>query len=203
MSDKESEESWINLEEDRGWSQESYRDYMKRRDAEEDALKKGTYKYEYEYGKPSDKQIGGSHYKDCVIQPVDYIVKNNQTTFLNKIPKILWFGTKNQYHRWLLGEAPWFKKGEVGQSKGFVRLDFGYSYLDGRPVKSIILDAVRWTVIINLITILIAYLISIPIGVITAVKKGTTFDKITRDAKTTSVGKLSMIGGTLGLLTGK
>ena len=43
----------------------------------EDALKKGTYKYEYEYGKPSDKQIGGSHYKDCVIQPVDYIVKNN------------------------------------------------------------------------------------------------------------------------------
>ena len=48
MSDKESEESWINLEEDRGWSQESYRDYMKRRDAEEDALKKGTYKYEYE-----------------------------------------------------------------------------------------------------------------------------------------------------------
>ena len=23
------------------------------------------------------KQVGGSHYKDCVIQPVDYIVKNN------------------------------------------------------------------------------------------------------------------------------
>jgi hypothetical protein len=77
MSDKESEESLINPEEDRGWSQESYRDYMKRRDAEENLLKKGTYEYEYEYSKPSDKQIGGSHYKDCVIQPVDYIVKNN------------------------------------------------------------------------------------------------------------------------------
>ena len=74
MSDKESEESWINPEQDRGWSQESYRAYMKRRDAEEEAIKKGT--YEYEYGKASDKQIGGSHYKDCVIQPVDYIVKN-------------------------------------------------------------------------------------------------------------------------------
>ena len=60
-----------------------------------------------------------------------------------------------------------------------MRLDFGYSYLDGRPVKSIILDAVRWTVIINIITIILAYLISIPIGVITAVKKGTTFDKVT------------------------
>ena len=30
-----------------------------------------------------------------------------------------------------------------------------------------------------------------------------TFDKITRDAKTNNIAKLSMIGGTLGLLTGK
>ena len=30
-----------------------------------------------------------------------------------------------------------------------------------------------------------------------------TFDKITKDAKTNSIAKLSMIGGTLGLLTGK
>ena len=30
-----------------------------------------------------------------------------------------------------------------------------------------------------------------------------TFDKITRDAKTNDIAKLSMIGGTLGLLTGK
>ena len=75
MSDKESEESWINLEEDRGWSQESYRDYMKRRDAEEDAIRKGT--YEYEYDNATSKQIGGDHYKNCAIQPIDYIVKNN------------------------------------------------------------------------------------------------------------------------------
>lgn len=40
MSDKESEESWINPEQDRGWSQESYRAYMKRRDAEEEAIKR-------------------------------------------------------------------------------------------------------------------------------------------------------------------
>ena len=30
-----------------------------------------------------------------------------------------------------------------------------------------------------------------------------TFDKITRDAKTNSIAKISLIGGTLGLLTGK
>ena len=63
------------LKEDRGWSQESYRDYMKRRNAEEDAIKKGT--YEYEYDNATSKQIGGDHYKNCAIQPIDYIVKNN------------------------------------------------------------------------------------------------------------------------------
>jgi hypothetical protein len=73
MSDKESEESWTNPEEDRGWSRESHEQYMYRRNNEEDLLK-GTYKYEYDNA--TNKQIGGNHYKDCVIQPIDYIYKN-------------------------------------------------------------------------------------------------------------------------------
>jgi len=28
------------------------------------------------YSKPLDKQVGGSHYKDCGIQPVEYIHAN-------------------------------------------------------------------------------------------------------------------------------
>ena len=79
MSDKESEESWINHDYDRGMSRESHEQYMARKlkqDKEEyQELMKGT--YEYEYGKATDKQVGGSHYKDCAIQPVDYIVENN------------------------------------------------------------------------------------------------------------------------------
>ena len=55
--------------EERQERRERHDEYMARRTAEEKAMKKGT--YEYEYGKPSDKQIGGSHYKDCVI-PVSY-----------------------------------------------------------------------------------------------------------------------------------
>jgi hypothetical protein len=73
MSDKESEESLINPEEDRGWSRESHEQYMTRRSAEESLINKERFKKT----KPSDKQIGGNHYKDCAIQPVDYIVKNN------------------------------------------------------------------------------------------------------------------------------
>ena len=65
MSDKELEESLI--------SRESHEQYMYRRNQEENLIK-GS--YEYEYGKATDKQVGGSHYKDCAIQPVDYIVEN-------------------------------------------------------------------------------------------------------------------------------
>jgi len=71
MSDKKSEESWTNPEEDRGWSRESYRNYMKRRDAEEQLLK------EERVIKATHKQVGGNHYKDCKIMPIEYITKNN------------------------------------------------------------------------------------------------------------------------------
>ena len=84
MSDKKLKESWIN-QEDRGWSTESYQNYMKRINQEEKALQKGTYEYEYEthdemirdsVQQASRRQVGGNHYKDCVIQPTEYIVKN-------------------------------------------------------------------------------------------------------------------------------
>ena len=83
MLDKESKECLTNPKEDRGWSRESHEQYMYRRSQEDKAVDKKKLKiieegtYEYEYGKASEKQIGGSHYKDCVIQPIDYIVKNN------------------------------------------------------------------------------------------------------------------------------
>ena len=72
MSDKESEESWISHE-DRGMSRESHEQYMYRKNQEENLIQGN---FEYEYGKAADKQVGGSHYKDCAIQPVDYIVEN-------------------------------------------------------------------------------------------------------------------------------
>ena len=72
MLDKKSEESWINPEEDRGWSRESHEQYMARRSAEEDLINKER----FSKTKATDNQVGGDHYKDCVIQPVDYIIKN-------------------------------------------------------------------------------------------------------------------------------
>ena len=78
MSDKESEESWTNPDYDRGMSRESHEQFMARKlkQDKEDYQKIMKGSYEYEYGKATDEQVGGSHYKDCVIQPIDYIVKN-------------------------------------------------------------------------------------------------------------------------------
>ena len=35
------------------------------------------------------KQVGGSHYKDCKIQPVDYIVENNLTFLEGNVVKYI------------------------------------------------------------------------------------------------------------------
>ena len=57
---------------DRGWSRESHEQYMARRSEEEDLINKER----FSKTKATDNQVGGSHYKDCVIQPVEYIIKN-------------------------------------------------------------------------------------------------------------------------------
>ena len=78
----------------------------------------------------------------------------------------------------MFGDAPWIGKDKNPgtSSKGLLRLDFGYSILDGRPVLTKIKDALPWTLLINFITFLFIYLIGIPMGVKLAVEKGKIFD---------------------------
>jgi ABC-type dipeptide/oligopeptide/nickel transport system permease component len=66
------------------------------------------------------------------------------------------------------------KKVIVYASKGFLRFDFGKSYLDGSSVGGKILAALFWTVIMNFISIFLSYIISIPLGVQSAVWKKNT-----------------------------
>ncbi|MFT5647809.1 MAG: ABC-type dipeptide/oligopeptide/nickel transport system permease component [Aureispira sp.] len=55
--------------------------------------------------------------------------------------------------------------------KGFLRGDFGTSYIDGKEVSLKMKDALYWTLIMNFFAILISYLISIPLGVKSALWK--------------------------------
>jgi peptide/nickel transport system permease protein len=107
-------------------------------------------------------------------------IKSEKTIYKNYIPSIKWYGFKNQYHRWLFGDAPWFfGEPEPGQVKGFLRGDFGKSYLDGRPISSKLKDAIPWTLMMNIIVILMGYVISIPLGISSAVHKGSRKERVT------------------------
>ncbi len=103
----------------------------------------------------------------------------NTSKWKNLIPGFKWYGLENQYHRWFFGDKPLFGDGDGSwKSKGFLRGDFGISYKDQRPVASVLLDAVRWTFMISLISIFITYLLAIPLGVFSARNKGSVGDQI-------------------------
>lgn len=83
---------------------------------------------------------------------------NLNTSFNIKeyIPYISWHGFNNQYNGWLLG---------FNGSKGILRGDFGISYITKQPVISVIKDKIGWTLFFSILSILLAYIISIPIGI--------------------------------------
>ena len=60
-----------------------------------------------------------------------------------------------------------------------VRLEFGESYKDGRSVKVKILEALPITLQLNILSILLVYLISVPIGVYSATHQHSWPDTIT------------------------
>lgn len=105
-------------------------------------------------------------------------LSTSATISKNYFPALHFNGRQNQYHRWLLGDAPWFSKSDdESLSKGFLRGDFGISYFAKRPVGTLIWESIGYTMTISLLAILITYLISIPLGVFSAVNKNTPADQ--------------------------
>ncbi len=81
----------------------------------------------------------------------------------NWVPTLHWYGLNNQYHRWI---------------KRFLLGDFGISLRDQRPVFDKVMDALNSTLIIGLPAIILAYLLAVPIGVWSALKKGSKADSM-------------------------
>ncbi len=63
--------------------------------------------------------------------------------------------------------------------KKLARFDFGRSFIDNRPVIEKILERLPITILINVLAMTIIFLFSIPIGIKSAVKRGSIFDKTT------------------------
>jgi peptide/nickel transport system permease protein len=98
-------------------------------------------------------------------------LKANKTRYKNYIPKITWYGSHNRYHLWLFGN---------GTSKGVIRGDFGMSYSHKEPVLAVISDKMIWSLFFSIVSILLAYLISIPIGMRLAQKPDALASRITQ-----------------------
>lgn len=69
----------------------------------------------------------------------------------------------------IVGYSEWLLKS--------VRLDFGTSRKDGRKVSERIADALPITLALNIIALMLVYTISIPLGIVSAVKKDTLLDR--------------------------
>jgi peptide/nickel transport system permease protein len=95
-------------------------------------------------------------------------LQENATPWKTYVPKITWYGN-NQYHRWLFGDG--------GERKGVFRGDFGISYIDNQPVSDKIWKKFTVSFVFIFLSILLSYIISIPIGIYSAYKKNSTFDK--------------------------
>jgi ABC-type dipeptide/oligopeptide/nickel transport system permease component len=104
------------------------------------------------------------------------LVKSESSSWKNFIPSLNFYGY-NQYHRWLFGDGNMFTGNGAHYCKGVVRGDFGKSYTTKKPVTEIISRALPWSVFFTFVSVLLAYIISIPIGVQAAAKRGSWFDR--------------------------
>lgn len=102
-------------------------------------------------------------------------MSRNRTRIPRYIPQVHWHGSKNRYHLWLFGDRPWFSKPDpekAYRSAGFLRGDLGQSYSNGRPVSSMIGEALQWTLLFSGLSVLLVYGLSIPIGVFMSMYQG-------------------------------
>jgi peptide/nickel transport system permease protein len=83
----------------------------------------------------------------------------------------VWYGSHNQYHRWLFGG---------NGSKGIISGDFGLSYSKKMPVIEIIKDKIGWSLFFSILSIILAYAISIPLGIKIAEQPTAKFSKVSQ-----------------------
>jgi peptide/nickel transport system permease protein len=104
------------------------------------------------------------------------LLKATATPWKNYIPKIAFY-KNNQYHRWVFGDGNWLTGKGSEFSKGLLRGDFGTSYVTKQPISEVIGSKIGWSLFFSLGSVLIAYLVSIPLGINAAANKGSRFDK--------------------------
>lgn len=102
-------------------------------------------------------------------------VKNQLINYF--IPVFHW-QLDNRFHRWLFGDGNWLTGEGAIWSKGIIRGDFGLSYQTRQPVSRVIGDRIVWSLSLSVLSIVLAYLISIPLTVYSVQHPGGITDKV-------------------------
>lgn len=83
---------------------------------------------------------------------------------------VLRYHPDNQFHFWLLGDGIF--------SKGILRGDLGISYSTRQPVSELLRGRIGWSIGLSLASLLLAFSVSIPLGLRAARQQGKRFDQI-------------------------
>ncbi len=103
-------------------------------------------------------------------------VQATATPWKTFVPKLSFY-KQNQYHRWIFGDGNWLTGKNSEFSTGVVRGDFGTSYVTKQPIADVIGDKIKWSLFFALFSVVLAYLVSIPLGVHAAANKDSRFDR--------------------------
>jgi peptide/nickel transport system permease protein len=109
--------------------------------------------------------------------------------YLKWLPHIHFHGLQNQYHKWVFGNGK--------DTKGIIRGDFGVSYRDGQPIADRIIPKLKWSLALAVLSILLAFMISIPVGIYSAYKNNGWFDNISKTLTFVLYALPSFFGGIL------
>lgn len=93
------------------------------------------------------------------------------------IPVVHWHGY-NQYHRWLFGDSGHPDDRGRTFTNGAIRGDFGFSLSTKLSVATTIKEALPWSIVFSVCSIILAYLIAVPIGVWSAMHHNSRIDRI-------------------------
>lgn len=106
------------------------------------------------------------------------VMKETATPWKKYVP-VINFYPQNQYHRWIFGDGNWLTGKGSEFTSGVIRGDFGTSYRTKMPISEVISIKIFWSFFFSIVSVVLGYLVSIPMGIHAAVNKGSRFDNIT------------------------
>ncbi|MBI1288721.1 MAG: ABC transporter permease subunit [Flavobacteriales bacterium] len=105
-------------------------------------------------------------------------MKDSATPWKKYVP-VINFYPNNQYHRWIFGDGDWLTGKGAEFTTGVIRGDFGTSYRTKMPISEVISIKIFWSFFFTIISVVLGYLVSMPMGIHAAVNKGSRFDTVT------------------------